>query len=37
MKTVEKKEKTFDTVAIMRKRKEEISKEIEGMTPKQEI
>lgn len=29
--------KTFDAVAFMRKRREEISKEIEGMTPEQEI
>jgi hypothetical protein len=29
--------KTFDAVAFMRKRREEISKEIEGMTPQQEI
>ena len=29
--------KTFDAVAFMRKRRDEISKEIEGMTPQQEI
>lgn len=37
MKTDIKKKKSFDAVAFMRKRREEISKEIEGMTPKQEI
>ena len=37
MKTKVTKKKTFDAVAFMRKRREEISKEIEGMTPKQEI
>ncbi len=44
MKTVVKTKKTparlagrFDAVAFMRKRREEISKEIKGMTPKQEI
>ena len=31
------KKKTFDAVAFMRKRRDEISKEIEGMTPQQEI
>jgi hypothetical protein len=36
MKT-EVKKKTFDAVAFMRKRREEISKEIEGMSPQQEI
>ncbi len=29
--------KTFDAVAFMQKRREEISEEIEGLTPKQEI
>jgi len=37
MKTEIKKEKTFDAVGFMRKRRDEISKEIEGMTPQQEI
>ena len=37
MKTEVKTKKTFDAVAFMRRRREEISKEIEGMTPKQEI
>lgn len=37
MKTEAKVKKTFDAVAFMRKRREEISKEIEGMTPQQEI
>ncbi len=37
MKTDTKTKKTFDAVDFMRKRREEISKEIEGMTPKQEI
>lgn len=37
MKTKVKKKKTFDAVAFMRKRREEISKEIEGMSPQQEI
>jgi hypothetical protein len=37
MKTDAKTKKTFDAVAFMRKRREEISKEIEGMTPQQEI
>lgn len=32
-----KKEKNFDAVAFMRKRREEISKEIGGMTPEEEI
>jgi hypothetical protein len=32
MKTDVKTKKTFDAVAFMRKRKDEISKEIEGMT-----
>ena len=37
MKTVENKKKAFDAVAFMRKRRDEISKDIEGMTPKEEI
>lgn len=37
MKINTKKDKTFDAVAFMRKRREEISREIEGMTPKEEI
>jgi hypothetical protein len=37
MKMVTKAKKTFDAVAFMRKRRDEISKEIEGMTPKEEI
>lgn len=37
MKTKEKTNKTFDAVAFMRKRREEISEEIKGMTPEQEI
>ena len=37
MKTGVKTKKTFDAVAFMRRRREEISKEIVGMTPKQEI
>ncbi|MBX2900211.1 MAG: hypothetical protein KF775_11195 [Cyclobacteriaceae bacterium] len=37
MRTELKRKKTFDAVAFMRKRRDEISKEIEGMTPKQEI
>jgi hypothetical protein len=37
MKSEIKTEKTFDAVAFMRKRREEIANEIEGMTPKQEI
>lgn len=37
MKTQVKAKKTFDAVAFMRKRREQISKEIEGMTPKEEI
>ena len=37
MKTTAKPKKTFDAVAFMRKRREAISKEIEGMTPQQEI
>jgi hypothetical protein len=37
MKAKEKTEKAFDAVAFMRKRREEISEEIKGMTPEQEI
>ena len=37
MKTEVKAKKTFDAVAFMRRRRDEISKEIEGMTPQQEI
>jgi len=37
MKTEARIKKTFDAVAFMRKRRDEISKEIEGMTPEQEI
>jgi hypothetical protein len=37
MKTEVTTKKTFDAVAFMRKRRDEISKEIEGMTPQQEI
>ena len=37
MKTEARTKKTFDAVAFMRKRRDEISKEIEGMTPEQEI
>ncbi len=37
MKTETKTKKTFDAVAFMRKRRDEISKEIDGMTPQQEI
>lgn len=37
MKTEVKTKKTFDAVAFMRKRRNEISKEIAGMTPQQEI
>lgn len=37
MKTKTNSRKTFDAVAFMRKRREEISKKIEGMTPEQEI
>jgi len=37
MKSIVKTKKTFDAVAFMRKRRSEISKEIEGMTSKQEI
>jgi hypothetical protein len=37
MKTETKAKKTFDAVEFMRIRREQISKEIEGMTPKEEI
>ena len=37
MKTEIKQKKTFDAVEFMRRRREEIAKEIEGMTPQQEI
>ena len=37
MKTEVKTKKSFDAVAFMRQRREQISKEIEGMTAKQEI
>ena len=37
MKTIERKKKSFDAVAFMRKRREEISKDFNGMTPQQEI
>ncbi|MGF1639016.1 MAG: hypothetical protein ACFCUU_18215 [Cyclobacteriaceae bacterium] len=37
MKADVKTKKNFDAVAFMRKRRDEISKEIEGMTPQQEI
>ena len=37
MKADVKPKKTFDAVEFMRKRRDEISKEIEGMTPQQEI
>jgi len=37
MKSKAKTKKTFDAVAFMRKRRAAISKEIEGMTPQQEI
>lgn len=37
MKTKIKTKKKFDAVEFMRRRREEISKEIEGMTPKEEI
>jgi hypothetical protein len=37
MKTETKTKKTFDAVEFMRQRREEISKDIEGMTPKEEI
>ena len=37
MKTSSATKKSFDSVAFMRKRRDEISKDIEGMTPKEEI
>jgi len=37
MKTEIKTKKTFDAVEFMRQRREQISKDIEGMTPKEEI
>lgn len=37
MKTETNTKKTFDAVEFMRKRREEISKEIDGLTSKQEI
>jgi hypothetical protein len=37
MKIETKQKKTFDAVEFMRRRREEISKDIEGMTPKEEI
>ncbi len=37
MKTEIKTKKSFDAVAFMRKRRDQISKEIEGMTPQEEI
>ena len=37
MKTQSDTKKTFDAVAFMRKRRDEISKETEGMTPQQVI
>ena len=37
MRTETKTKKTFDAVEFMRRRREEISKDIEGMTPKEEI
>jgi hypothetical protein len=37
MKADVKTKKTFDAVAFMRKRRDEISKEIEGVSPQQEI
>lgn len=37
MKTKTKTKKTFDAVEFMRRRREEISEHIEGMTPKEEI
>ena len=37
MKTETKTKKTFDAVEFMRRRREKISKDIEGMTPKEEI
>ncbi len=37
MKTETKTKKTFDAVEFMRQRRKQISKDIEGMTPKEEI
>jgi len=37
MKTEIKTKKTVDAVEFMRQRREQISKDIEGMTPKEEI
>ena len=37
MTTKTKAKKTFDAVAFMRKRRDEISKEIEGLSPQEEI
>jgi hypothetical protein len=37
MKTETKNKKTFDAVDFMRKRREMISKEIDGLTPEEEI
>ncbi|MCE2733445.1 MAG: hypothetical protein O9302_07245 [Cyclobacteriaceae bacterium] len=37
MKTETKNKKTFDAVEFMRKRRETISKEIDGLTPEEEI
>ena len=37
MKTKSKQDKTFDAVEFMRKKRDEISRQIEGLTPEQEI
>ena len=37
MNTIEKPEKTFDAVAFMRKRRDEISKDIDGLSPQEVI
>lgn len=37
MKTETKEKKTFDAVEFMRRRRDKISKDVEGMTPKEEI
>ena len=37
MKTESRTKKSFDAVEFMRRRREEISKDIEGLTPKEEI
>ena len=37
MKTKREAQKKFDAVEFMRKRREEISKEIQGMSPQEEI